>query len=102
MIRHFLVHAAGLSLLVLAATTVEGAPALRCGPRDAVIAQIVEARGESRRAAGLAAGMLVELFADEETGRWTLTATTPQGRTCRLAAGAGFAAFPAPPAGREG
>lgn len=102
MIRHFLVHAAGLALLVLAATAVEGDPARPCGPRDAVIAQITEARGESRRAAGLAAGVLVELFADAGTGRWTLTATTAEGRTCLLATGAGFAAFPAPPAGREG
>ncbi|WP_371037393.1 MULTISPECIES: hypothetical protein [unclassified Rhodosalinus] len=102
MIRHALVHATGLALMALAATTVEGEALPGCGPRDAMLEELARGWGESRRAAGLASGALVELFANPDTGSWTLTATTAAGRTCLLASGEAFSAHDAPPPGRDG
>lgn len=96
--RELFIHAAGLGLIALAATTAasiaEGQQAPPCAPRDAVLAQLEGRFGESRRAVGLTAGeVLMEMHANAETGSWTITATTAAGLTCLVAAGGSFAAL---------
>ena len=67
------------------------APAGNCAPRDAVVKKLAESYGETRRAIGLgASGAVMELFASDETGTWTITATTPRGLTCLMASGQAF------------
>ena len=68
--------------------------AAQCGPREAVLAQLAEKWGETRRGIGLAANQqVVEIFASAETGSWTITVTLPDGRTCLMASGEGFEAL---------
>lgn len=62
-----------------------------CGPRDAVVERLAEGYGESRQSMGLGANnAVVEVFASEETGTWTITVTTPNGLTCLVASGQSF------------
>ncbi len=80
----------GFGALVLAAPLVQAQPA-NCGPRAQVLAEIALRHGESRRAEGLASiDAVVEIFASETTGSWTITLTLPTGLTCMLAAGAAY------------
>ncbi|MGM0584772.1 MAG: hypothetical protein ACQEUZ_08975 [Pseudomonadota bacterium] len=54
------------------------------------MARLSSAYGEQRRGYGLEeeqAGGVVELWASEETGSWTLILTTPEGLACLLASG---------------
>lgn len=63
----------------------------QCGPRDAVVALLADRYGESRQALGLAANnAMVELFANAESGTWTITGTTASGTTCLIASGEAF------------
>ncbi len=87
---------AGLALAVFAQTAhAQAAPP--CGPRDQVVAHLGTKYAESRRAMGLAGNSAVmELFAADTTGTWTITVTTPDGRMCLVASGQGFEAVAEP------
>lgn len=78
---------------LLASMTVTQAQNSRCGPRTAVIEKLAEAYGETRRSIGLAANnAVVELFASDETGTWTITVTGTNGLTCLVASGQAYEA----------
>jgi hypothetical protein len=63
----------------------------QCAPHDTVARQLADQFGEARRALGLAQdSTMMELFAAEGTGTWTLTVTLPNGLTCLVAAGSDF------------
>ncbi len=81
---------AGL-LLILAAQGARAGPP--CGPREQVVAHLAEKYAETRRAVGLAGNnSVMELYAAETTGTWTIAVTTPEGVTCLMASGQGFQA----------
>lgn len=62
-----------------------------CAPRDAVVERLAEGYGESRQSMGLGANnAVIEVFASEETGTWTITVTTPNGLTCLVASGQSY------------
>lgn len=62
-----------------------------CAPRQVVIDHLTGKFGESRQAIGLAEqGRVIEVFASEETGTWTIVVTLPNGVTCLVAAGEAF------------
>lgn len=62
-----------------------------CGPREAVVDRLAEGYGETRQSMGLGANnSVVEVFASNETGTWTITVTTPNGLTCLVASGQSF------------
>jgi hypothetical protein len=65
----------------------------QCGPRESVVAQLADKYGEARTGMGMAgtAGV-VELFVSD-AGSWTVTVSTPDGRTCLLAFGTGWEAL---------
>lgn len=66
----------------------------RCEDRDKIIGILADKYGESRRAIGLTAkGAVVETYASEASGSWTITVTFPDGRTCLLASGQSFEAL---------
>lgn len=66
----------------------------QCGSRDQVTALLADRYGETRRAVGLAGQQAVmELYASEATGTWTITFTLPDGQMCLMASGAGFEAL---------
>lgn len=59
-----------------------------CGSHDRVVSFLAERYGEARQSIGLAANnSVVELFANLDTGSWTLTMTAPGEPTCLLASG---------------
>lgn len=62
-----------------------------CGPREAVVDRLAEGYGETRQSMGLGANnSVVEVFASDATGTWTITVTTPNGLTCLVASGQSF------------
>lgn len=67
-----------------------------CGQRDQIVGQLRARLGEEVRATGLAGSTrIVELFASERTGSWTITVTSVDGTTCLMASGRHYE--PAPP-----
>lgn len=71
-----------------------------CGKRADIIRQLNERYGETRRSMGLAQGQgVVELYASEETGSWTILMTNPRGIACMMAAGQAFQIEPVKAAG---
>lgn len=59
-----------------------------CAPREAVVERLANTYGESRQSIGLGEqGMVIETFASDDTGTWTITVTTPHGQTCLVASG---------------
>lgn len=81
----------GASIVLLAATQLQAQSPRQCAPRDTVVARLAETYGESRQAIGLGGNNAVmEVFASEESGSWTITVTMVNGMTCLLASGQAF------------
>ncbi|WP_010137373.1 hypothetical protein [Oceanicola sp. S124] len=83
------------SLLALALGTPPAAaqqpPQSSCAPRDVVVERLAEGYGETRKSIGLGSNnAMVEVFASDDSGTWTITMTTPQGITCLIASGKAF------------
>ena len=61
---------------------------MACGERDSVVAKLGDKYGEVRRGGGLASPTaIIEIWASEATGTWTILKTTPNGLTCIMAVG---------------
>lgn len=90
--KNALIHAAiGFGILALAATQASAQQSRNCAPRDVVVERLADGYGESRQSIGLGAqGAVVETFASDETGSWTITVTNPSGLTCLVASGQSF------------
>lgn len=59
-----------------------------CGPHDVVVARLAAEFGESRQSIALGVNnTVIETFASEATGSWTITVTTAAGPTCLVASG---------------
>ncbi|WP_412073887.1 hypothetical protein [Tritonibacter mobilis] len=81
--------AAGLALVV--SSQMAAAQSQNCAPRDMVVKRLAERYGESRQSIGMGQqGMVMETFASNETGSWTITVTTPNGMTCLVASGQSY------------
>ena len=79
---------------VAAALLTSPAAAQNCAPREVVVERLAERYGESRQSMGLGANnAVVEVFASEETGTWTITVTSVHGLTCMVASGQAFEAL---------
>lgn len=91
----FLVAAASLAVFSSSvAARAQSAPASICGQRDHIVRHLETRFGESVRSVGLAGpDRVVEVFASDETGSWTITVTSPSGLTCLMAAGRHFEAM---------
>lgn len=78
--------------LYIASTTDAAAQNNRnCAPRDAVVDRLAEGYGETRQSVGLGANnAVIEVFASDKTGTWTITVTTPNGMTCLIASGQSY------------
>lgn len=73
---------------------------LHCATSDLAVERLAERLGEARQALGLGTqGVVVEIFANEESDSWTITVTTPNGSTCLMGTGQAFEKLAeAPPA----
>ena len=86
--QHFLNMTLGLGLLALAAEQAAAQTARNCAPRERVVERLSEGYGETRQAIGLGANnAVIEVFASDNTGTWTITVTMPSGLTCLVASG---------------
>jgi hypothetical protein len=82
---------AAAAIYMTAATDASAQSSRNCGPRIAVVERLAEGYGETRQSVGLGANnAVVEVFASEETGSWTITITRPGGLTCLVASGQAF------------
>ena len=62
-----------------------------CAPREMVINRLADGYGETRQSIGMAANnAVVEVYASDESGSWTIIVTTPNGLSCLVASGQGF------------
>ena len=99
--QHFLALSFGVGAMLLATQYAFAQDAQNCAPRDRVLARLAENYGETRQSIGLAPNNhVVEVFASEATGTWTIIATLPTGQTCLVASGQSYEpiaeALPAP------
>lgn len=82
----------GLSGLILSTTS--ALAQAQCGQREMVLATLAEKFGETRRGMGIAANNgVMEVFASDTSGSWTITVTMPDGMTCLVASGQSFEAM---------
>ncbi len=80
----------GLGIVALAAQQLN-AQSRQCAPRGDVLKQLTGTYGETRRGVGIARqGTVIEVFASDTTGSWTITATLPDGTTCLMASGQAY------------
>jgi len=91
MIKRFLTSAAAIAIFW-------GDPALaepaNCAPRDAVVERLASSYGETRQSMGLGANnAVIEVFASDKSGSWTITVTGTNGITCLVASGQAFEAM---------
>lgn len=62
-----------------------------CAPRETVVARLAQTYGETRHSIGLGAdNAVIEVFAAQATGTWTITVTSASGVTCLVASGQAF------------
>lgn len=87
----------------ICAAVVKGfAQSQNCAPREVVIQRLAEKYGETRRSIGIAQqGAVMETFASDDTGTWTMTVTTPGGVTCMAVSGQSFEALAGEPQGDD-
>lgn len=89
MTKGALAAATAMTLLMASAATAQ--QARNCGPRELVVNRLAEGFGETRQSMGLGANnAVIEVFASEESGTWTITVTSPNGVTCLVASGQAF------------
>lgn len=85
--------------LVLALVAVGCSPAAAqapaCAPHGEITAVLASNYGEHSIAQGIAAnGALMEIFASENTGTWTIAVTGSDGITCLIASGTDLGEIP--------
>ncbi|KAF0116258.1 MAG: hypothetical protein FD150_428 [Rhodobacteraceae bacterium] len=92
MTQQMLALSLGLAGMIAAADLAHGAP--QCDSRDAVTALLADRYGETRRAVGIAGqDAVMEVFAADATGTWSITMTLPDGMMCLMASGSGYEAL---------
>lgn len=92
MTQEMLALSLGLAGMLAAAQIAHSAP--QCDSRETVVALLADRYGETRRAIGIAGDAAVmELFAADATGTWSITMTLPDGTMCLMASGATYEAI---------
>ena len=89
--RHLIGLSIGIGAMLLATQHSFGQSPRNCGERSNVVARLADKYGESRQMIGLGANnSVVEIFASQESGTWTITVTLPNGLTCLVASGQAY------------
>jgi hypothetical protein len=79
-------------------------PARPCAERSTVIARLAERYGETLQSLGLQTNSsILEVYASEATGTWTILLTRPNGVACLVASGQAWEKLETPlsPAGND-
>lgn len=78
----------GTAVALIAAPLAASAQQASCAKRDMIVERLASKYGEQRQSAGLNQNNgMVEVFASDETGTWTILVTMPNGISCLMAAG---------------
>lgn len=86
-----------LSTALVLACSAASAQQQNCGPRDNVVQQLTERYGETRRSLGMSSqDTVVETWASDRTGSWSIIVTMPNGISCLVASGVAFESFSEP------
>lgn len=90
-----IIHLAALTAAAafyLATSTQAAAQSQRnVGSRAAVVERLASGYGETRQSVGIGANnAMVEVYASNETGSWTILVTMPTGMSCLVASGQSF------------
>jgi hypothetical protein len=81
----------GIGGMIAAADIANGAP--QCDTRARVTALLADRYGETRRSVGIAGeAAVMELYAADATGTWSITLSLPDGQMCLMASGSGYEA----------
>jgi hypothetical protein len=98
MTREILTLGLGLGAILIATQALRAQDA-GCAERGTIVERLARDYGESRQSIGLVGGrQVLEVFASEETGSWTILLTAPDGVACLVATGELFHRFdPVPP-----
>lgn len=89
--QKLLVLSFGVGAMLLATQHAFAQQTRSCGPRERVIERLMTTYGETRQSFGLGSNnVLVETFASNSNGSWTIIATMPNGVTCLVASGQSF------------
>lgn len=84
----FFLSALSAACLVATHATAQGR---NCGERAKIVEQLAEKYGETPQSVGLGTNNgVVETFASDTTGTWTILMTMPNGTACLMAAGEAF------------
>lgn len=81
----------GLAILVALSVFASAQQAQPCGPTGIVEKRIHDQFGESIVGAGMTSGGAMFLTSNPETGTWTIFLRRPDGLTCVLMGGTGYA-----------
>ena len=76
-----------------------------CAPREAVVDRLASTYGETRQAIGLGdVGGMVEIYANDESGTFTIITTTEGGNSCIVLSGQAWERLndALPPQGKKG
>lgn len=92
------IFALSLGFGILALTAQEAFPQglPNCAPRAVALQQLAERWGESRVSVMLARDRVIEVYAAERSGTWTILQTTADGLSCVMASGTAYEATPLP------
>lgn len=93
--KHKILHLAALTvaagIYLAAATEILAQTPRNCGPREQVVDGLANRYGETRQSIGIGVNnSVVETFASDDTGTWTITITSANGLTCLVASGQSF------------
>ena len=81
----------GIGAMLLATQHAFAQSTQNCADRTLVIERLTTKFGETRQSIGLAANRsVVEVYASDDTGSWTIIVTMPNGKTCLVASGQSF------------
>lgn len=89
---------ASLALSVACVASPVAAQSQNCAPRGVVVERLADKYGESRQSVGMINDQAVmEVFANEESGSWTITVTNINGISCLVTSGIGYESVNEPP-----
>lgn len=95
MTRMFFALSLGFGGVIFATQIAFATP--QCDTRDRINGLLADSYGETRRAMGITGtSTVMELYASDSTGTWTITLTLADGRMCLMASGQGFEALDDP------
>jgi predicted methyltransferase len=79
---------AGCAVALASVAPVASAQSQPCAQRAKVIERLAEKYGETLQSVGMQSNNgVLEVYASEETGSWTILVTSPDGTACLIAAG---------------